>query len=149
MFIVVWIEACRINSCCTFIGAPVSSSHERYVWRNVCQPIPPNFPASTLRVSWMRTRLPFAVGSPCQHHTPGAAPHVGHATTQHPEGRRCRFWISVGWYGRFVIGFANTHPSSVGTACLLQAKTILVRDGCKGTKSWEYSVLTSSTRPLT
>ena len=27
--IVVWMEACRINSCCTFIGAPVSSSHER------------------------------------------------------------------------------------------------------------------------
>ncbi len=38
------MEACRINSCCTFIGAPVSSSHERYVWRNVCQPIPPYLP---------------------------------------------------------------------------------------------------------
>jgi hypothetical protein len=25
----------------------------------------------------------------CQHHTPDAAPHVGHSTTPHPEGRRC------------------------------------------------------------
>jgi hypothetical protein len=30
-FIVVWMEACRTSSCCTFIGTPVSSSHERYV----------------------------------------------------------------------------------------------------------------------
>ncbi|WP_421800851.1 tyrosine-type recombinase/integrase [Granulicella sibirica] len=37
------MEACRISSCCTFIGAPVSSSHERYVWRNVCQLISPVF----------------------------------------------------------------------------------------------------------
>jgi hypothetical protein len=37
-FIVVWIKACRIHSCWTFIGAPVSSSHERYVYQNRCQP---------------------------------------------------------------------------------------------------------------
>src|SRR6202042_1340234 len=133
MFIVVWIEAWRISSCCTFIGAPVSSSHERYVWRNVCQPIAPYLPAATLRSSWIGNRAPFGVGWFCQHQTPGVAPHLGHATTQHPEGRRCRFWISVGWYGRFVIGFAKTHPSEVGAACLLQSRTILVRDGCSGT----------------
>ncbi len=30
-FIVVWMEACRMSSCWTFIGAPVSSSQDRYV----------------------------------------------------------------------------------------------------------------------
>jgi hypothetical protein len=37
-FIVVWIEAFRVNSCCTFIEAPVSSSHDQYVWQHVRQP---------------------------------------------------------------------------------------------------------------
>src|ERR1700735_636697 len=133
MFIVVWMEACRINSCCTFIGAPVSSSHERYVWRKVCQPIAPNFPAATLRSAGSGNLAPFGVGRFCQHQTPGAAPHVGHATTQHPEGRRCRFWISVGWYGLFVMVLAKTQPSSVGTASLLHSSTISVNDGCNGT----------------
>jgi hypothetical protein len=35
------MSAWRISSCCTFIGAPVSSRRLRKVWRNVCQPIWP------------------------------------------------------------------------------------------------------------
>ena len=88
--------------------------------RNVCQPISPSFHSATLRVSWIRARLPCAVGAPGQHHTLAAAPHVGHATTQHPEGRRCRFWISVGWYVRFVIGLSKPHPSAEIAQLLLQ-----------------------------
>ncbi len=62
-FIVACIVACRINSCCTFIGAPVSSSHERYVWLNVCQPIRPYLPAEEMKHVARRGRLlPMHVG---------------------------------------------------------------------------------------
>jgi hypothetical protein len=44
-FMVVETWVCRISFCWTQMGAPVSSSHERYVRRKVCQPMCPSFPA--------------------------------------------------------------------------------------------------------
>jgi hypothetical protein len=38
-----------MSSYWTFIGVPVSSRHERYVWGNVGQPSSPNFPAAVVR----------------------------------------------------------------------------------------------------
>ena len=80
-----------MSSCCTFIGAPVSSTHERYVWRNVCQPNAPYLPSAIRRASWINNRAPFGVGWSCRHQTPEVAPHVGQASIQQPDGRRCRF----------------------------------------------------------
>jgi len=124
------------------LGAPVSSSHERYVWRERVPTDLPSFPASTLRVSWMN-RFPFAVGSPC---STTARRRTARRTRDHaaPEGRRCRFLD----LGRVSVGSSSgwQDPSFCGgMACLLQTRT-----------SWsgrvqrdivlEYSVLTSSTR---
>src|SRR5665213_783291 len=44
------MEACRISSCCT---------HERYVWRNVCQPMVPYLPEFFTRVSCKSIRTPL------------------------------------------------------------------------------------------
>ena len=59
------------------IGAPVSSSQERYVWRKVCHPIPSYFPAASRRSSWSGRRLPLGVGLSCSHQTSTPALHYG------------------------------------------------------------------------
>src|SRR5271154_7377273 len=38
MFIVVRMSECRISFCCTAIGVPTASSHERYVCLMLCVP---------------------------------------------------------------------------------------------------------------
>ena len=40
-----------MSFCCTPSGAPVASSHERYVGRNVCHPTCPKLPAESHRSS--------------------------------------------------------------------------------------------------
>jgi len=100
----------------------------RYVWRNVCQPISR---ASLAQLWCVVDENPLSVcrGLPCQHHKPGAAPHVGHATTQHPEGEDAASDPSGGRSVRHRV--AKTHPSAVGMACLLQTRRSWSGTGAK------------------
>jgi hypothetical protein len=48
----------------------------------VCHPTLAYFPAAFHRSSWSGSRLPFGVGLPVRHQTPGTAPHFGHASSR-------------------------------------------------------------------
>ena len=51
------------------------------------------------------------------------------------------------WYGRRVTGLANNHPSGAENALSLCCINAWTSAGSSGTRSREYSVFTSPTRP--
>jgi hypothetical protein len=52
-----------MSFCCTPMGALVSSSQERYVWRKVCHPI--DYPLLTTREAIRLPRMVYAVVAQC------------------------------------------------------------------------------------
>jgi len=78
MFIVVWMEACRAS-------VPAEPSSESGLVQprtvSVAERVPADLselPGCNLTCVVDQNALAVAVGSPYQHHTPAAAPHVGH-----------------------------------------------------------------------
>jgi len=90
----------RISFCWTSSGVSFSLSNERWVWRNVCQPMLPNpfSVASVGRASW--TGILNCLPRPClipMQALPGTAPHSGQVTRHQPARRMWSCWMGQAW----------------------------------------------------
>jgi hypothetical protein len=63
---VLWMVACRSNSCCTLMSVPASGNIVEYECRNVCQPIFPIPARNAADLKWRRRMSCCALGRPAR-----------------------------------------------------------------------------------